>query len=102
MPFGVLPSLPLAGKLKRTFSLAVRDCAAASATVIETVNKKNVTDDKHRFLDRMPNLLLCNSRPSRANNYFATTNCGLLSRVPDGVTTETKPVVAPAGTVALM
>ena len=33
--------------------------------------------------------------------YFVTTNCGLLFRVPDGVTTETVPVVAPAGTVAL-
>src|SRR3984893_117272 len=36
------------------------------------------------------------------NNYFVTTNCGLLLSVPDGVTTETVPVVAPAGTVALM
>lgn len=35
-------------------------------------------------------------------NYLDTTNCGLLLSVPDGVTTETMPVVAPAGTVALM
>src|SRR3984885_10933969 len=34
--------------------------------------------------------------------YFVTTNCGLLFRVPDGVTTETVPVVAPSGTVARM
>src|SRR5579872_550126 len=36
------------------------------------------------------------------DDYWVTTNCGLLLRVPDGVTTETFPVVAPAGTVALM
>jgi hypothetical protein len=29
------------------------------------------------------------------NNYFVTTNCGLLFGVPEGVTTETIPVVAP-------
>jgi hypothetical protein len=34
--------------------------------------------------------------------YFVTTNSGLLLSVPDGVTTETLPVVAPAGTVARM
>ena len=34
--------------------------------------------------------------------YFVTTNCGLLLRIPAGVTTETVPVVAPAGTVARM
>jgi hypothetical protein len=36
------------------------------------------------------------------NGYFVTTNCGLLLSVPDDVTTETGPVVAPGGTVALM
>ena len=41
----------------------------------------------------------CN--PGR-RNYFVTTNCGLLLSAPDGVTTETTPVLAPAGTVALM
>lgn len=36
------------------------------------------------------------------NSYLLTTNCGLLSNVPDGVTTDTMPVVAPFGTVALI
>jgi hypothetical protein len=44
--------------------------------------------------------------PDRAepecDRYLVTTNCGLLFNVPDGVTTETVPVVAPAGTVAWM
>jgi hypothetical protein len=37
-----------------------------------------------------------------SNHYFDTRNCGLLLSVPDGVTTETAPVVAPVGTVALI
>jgi hypothetical protein len=41
------------------------------------------------------------SRPVR-NDYLVTTNRGLLLRVSRGVTTETVPVVAPAGTVALL
>ena len=36
------------------------------------------------------------------SNYLVTTNCGLLLSVPEGVTTETLPVVAPSGTLALM
>src|SRR5262249_35818814 len=35
-------------------------------------------------------------------DYFVTTNCGLLLSIPDGVITETVPVLAPAGTVAWM
>ena len=43
----------------------------------------------------------CRLGPVR-NDYFVTINCGLLLSVPDGVTTETVPVVALAGTVAWM
>jgi hypothetical protein len=35
--------------------------------------------------------------PRRLAFYFVTTNWGLLLSVPDGVTTVTVPVVAPAG-----
>ena len=36
------------------------------------------------------------------NDYFVTTNCGVLFSVPVAVTTETVPVVALAGTVAVI
>jgi hypothetical protein len=34
--------------------------------------------------------------PSGYNSYLVTTNCGLLLSVPDGVITETMPLVAPS------
>ena len=35
------------------------------------------------------------------NDYFVTTNCGLLLSIADEVTTDTVPIFAPVGTIAL-
>jgi hypothetical protein len=65
--------------------------------------RSDVTSEVKIVVDFFPR---CRTAREMSENilrrYFVTTNWGLLLSVPVGVTTETIPVVAPAGTVAEM